>query len=120
MVYRRLPTWFPNFPLRLLPLTEEEFLQLKTTGWLRLVKFMTKPDMNKIELKQFLRRVYSLKIEKLQTANVMGKKVRSMKSGKWYKKPDWKKVYVWLRPPYDFTDYDELEQKEKEKIKLEP
>eukprot|EP01023_Acetabularia_acetabulum_P013826 TRINITY_DN1671_c0_g2_i1.p4 TRINITY_DN1671_c0_g2~~TRINITY_DN1671_c0_g2_i1.p4 ORF type:complete len:117 (+),score=8.72 TRINITY_DN1671_c0_g2_i1:199-549(+) len=110
MVFRRLPTWFPNFPLRLLPLKEEELIQLRNTGWLRSVKFMTKPDMNKIELRQFLRRVYGLRIEKLHTANVWGKKVRSKQSGKWYRKPDWKKVYVVLRPPYDFTDYDAPEE----------
>lgn len=48
MVWRRLPTFLPNFPLRMLPLSEEQMTQLKDTGWLREVAFRTQPRVNKV------------------------------------------------------------------------
>jgi large subunit ribosomal protein L23 len=50
-----------------------------------------------LDIKALLTRVYGLDVEKVRTLNVEGKKKRT-KFG-FYRKPDWKKAYVTLRPP---------------------
>lgn len=127
MVWRRLPTFFPNISLKMLPLTAEQLEQVKTSGWLREVVFRTTPNVNKVEIRRFLEDVYNLRVERVSTINYMGKKrvqstldeqrrmERARKYGtlddlrkEQYKRrqtnivvrdPDWKKVYVILRPP---------------------
>lgn len=47
-MWRRLPTWFPNIKLVMLPLNPEEFTKLKNDGWLREVAFRTEPRVNKV------------------------------------------------------------------------
>jgi large subunit ribosomal protein L23 len=50
-----------------------------------------------LDIKAVLTRVYGLNVEKVRTLNVEGKKKRT-KYG-FYRKPDWKKAYVTLKPP---------------------
>ena len=50
-----------------------------------------------LDIKAVLTRVYGLNVEKVRTLNVEGKKKRT-KYG-YYRKPDWKKAYVTLKPP---------------------
>jgi hypothetical protein len=48
MVWRRLPTFFPNFPLRMMPLSESQAAQIRETGWVREAAFRTEPHVNKV------------------------------------------------------------------------
>ena len=50
------------------------------------------------EIRYFLQSVYGLNVAKVRTANFEGPKKRNQK-GTFYRRPDWKKVYVTLRPP---------------------
>jgi ribosomal protein L23 len=56
MVWRRLPTFFPNFPLRMMPVSEAQAAQIRETGWVREAAFRTEPHVNKVRE----RRVFSL------------------------------------------------------------
>ena len=46
---RRLPTYFANLDLRLMPLSPEETKQVMDTGWLKKAAFRTTPDVNKVK-----------------------------------------------------------------------
>jgi hypothetical protein len=50
MVWRRLPTFFPNFPLRMMPLSEAQAAQVRETGWVREAAFRTEPHVNKVRV----------------------------------------------------------------------
>ncbi|EIE22294.1 hypothetical protein COCSUDRAFT_55988 [Coccomyxa subellipsoidea C-169] len=50
-----------------------------------------------LEIKQFLERVYGLKVAAIQTVNYEGKKKRR-KTG-YFLRPGYKKAYVTLKPP---------------------
>lgn len=50
-----------------------------------------------LDIKALLTRVYGLEVEKVNTLNVEGTKKRT-KYG-FYRKPDWKKAYVTMKPP---------------------
>ena len=47
-MFRRLPTYFPNFPLKLIPLTEAQQKIYEKTGFLRELAFRTIPSVNKV------------------------------------------------------------------------
>lgn len=96
MSWKRLPTYFVNFPLRLLPLSEKQQKVYETTGHLSEVAFKTVPRAGKFEIKQYLERVYGLNVAKVRTANYEGRKKRS-KHG-FFRRPDYKKAFVTLRP----------------------
>jgi hypothetical protein len=49
MPWTRLPAFFPNLPLRMLPLGAEQLQQLKETGWVREVAFRTEPRVTKVK-----------------------------------------------------------------------
>ena len=49
------------------------------------------------EVKNFLQSVYGLDVVRVRTANHEGAKKRN-KQGTFYRRPDWKKVYVTLKP----------------------
>lgn len=51
MSWRRLPTFFPNFPLRLLPLSEAQKTALQATGHVEEAVFRTVPSIGKVGLK---------------------------------------------------------------------
>ena len=46
--WRRLPCYFPNIDLRMLPLPDAELNVVKKTGWLRKVAFRTTPNVSKV------------------------------------------------------------------------
>jgi len=59
--FRRHPIFFPDVPLQILKtLSEEEFKQLKETGWLREVAFKTAPHVTKVACEQCTHRAYLL------------------------------------------------------------
>lgn len=97
MVWRRLPTFLPNLPIRLLPFSEAQQKEFEATGYLRTVTFRTIPSLGKLDIKALLSNVYGLQVEKVRTLNVEGKKKRT-KYG-YHRKPDWKKAYVTLKNP---------------------
>ena len=47
MVWRRLPSYFPNLALKLVPLTEAQQAAFDKTGFLRVLTFRTAPSVNK-------------------------------------------------------------------------
>jgi hypothetical protein len=47
-MWRRLPTWFPNIKMTMLPISEAELQQVLECGWLREVAFKTEPRVNKV------------------------------------------------------------------------
>lgn len=48
MTWRRLPTYFPNFPLKLIPLSEAQQQAYEKTGFLRTLVFRTIPSASKV------------------------------------------------------------------------
>lgn len=97
MSWKRLPTYFLSFPLRLLPLSEKQQKVYETTGHLTELAFKTVPSAGKFEIRQYLEQVYGLSVSKVRTLNVEGRKKRS-KHG-FYRRPDYKKAYVTLKNP---------------------
>jgi large subunit ribosomal protein L23 len=53
--------------------------------------------MPQFDIKALLQSVYGLNVEKVRTLNVEGKKKRGQFG--YYRRPDYKKAYVTLRPP---------------------
>ncbi|KAL0029617.1 hypothetical protein WJX79_008342 [Trebouxia sp. C0005] len=60
MSWKRLPTFFANIPLKLMPLTEGQQKAYETSGSLKQVAFQTIPSVSKIELRKYLESVYGL------------------------------------------------------------
>lgn len=50
MGWKRLPTHFVNFPLRLLPLTKAQEQTLQSTGHLSQAAFQTTPSVGKVNV----------------------------------------------------------------------
>mmetsp|Transcript_9223 Transcript_9223/g.23366 ORF Transcript_9223/g.23366 Transcript_9223/m.23366 type:complete len:115 (+) Transcript_9223:161-505(+) len=94
---RRLPALFPNFDLRLMPLSKEAAESFEKTGWVPSAAFRTKPHMTKQEIRGILEGVYGLDVKKVHTINYEGKKKPS-KYG-FFRRPDWKKAHVTFNKP---------------------
>ena len=52
MSWKRLPTYFLNFPLKLLPLSEKQQKAYETTGRLTELAFQTVPSAGKVIIPQ--------------------------------------------------------------------
>jgi hypothetical protein len=48
MSWRRLPSFLPNLPIRLLPFSEAQQKEFEATGHLRTVAFRTIPSLGKV------------------------------------------------------------------------
>eukprot|EP00879_Flechtneria_rotunda_P002307 GHRR01002501.1.p1 GENE.GHRR01002501.1~~GHRR01002501.1.p1 ORF type:complete len:181 (+),score=73.91 GHRR01002501.1:175-717(+) len=120
MSWRRLPTWFPNLRLRMLPLTKEQQQQVIDTGWLREVAFRAEPRVNKMEIKAFFESVHNMEVERVHTINYQGKRKRQIdEKGRphYYRLSDWKKAYVVFKPPPEVQHkYDEQQRAEQQKL----
>lgn len=92
MSWKRLPTFFANIPLKLMPLSEGQQKAYETNGTLKQVAFQTIPRVSKPELKKYLESVYGLSVATVRTLNYEGVKKRG-KHG-FFRRPDYKKVYV--------------------------
>ncbi|KAK9914836.1 hypothetical protein WJX75_001156 [Coccomyxa subellipsoidea] len=92
MSWKRLPTFLANLPLRLMPFTEQQQKAFEATGHVSNVAFKTSPRVGKLEIKQFLERVYGLRVAAIQTVNYEGKKKRR-KTG-YFLRPGYKKREV--------------------------
>lgn len=119
MVLKRLPIYFPNLPLKLMPLSEVQRQLWDTSGYVTELVFRTTPRTNKvrcfsvqstrsvaehgacftaqIEIKRLLESLYGIKVKAVSTINYEGKKKRD-RAG-YYKRPDYKKAFVELEPP---------------------
>lgn len=53
MVWRRLPSFLPNIPIRLLPFTEAQQKEFEASGHLRTVAFRTIPSLSKVRWHQY-------------------------------------------------------------------
>lgn len=65
MVWHRLPSFLPNFVLRLLPLSEKQLKTYAATGFVRDVSFRTAPQTTKVSclaLIPFWRRQYQISV----------------------------------------------------------
>ena len=58
------------------------------------VVFRVRPDANKDEIRKAVESFFKVKVEKVHTVNLLGKRRRTAKSAG--KRPDWKKAYVTL------------------------
>ncbi len=67
--------------------------------------FKIAPDATKIEVKQAVEALFSVKVRSVQILNVKGKTKRFGRTNG--KRPDWKKAYVGLEAGYDinFANY---------------
>jgi len=92
--------WFPNIPLRLFAPSPEA-----AAKGLDVVTFITVPKTSKTEVRNLLRAVYDIGVDRVHTANYEGKKKRQ--GNHFYHRPDYKKVYVKLSerwyPPKGFA-----------------
>mmetsp|Transcript_6257 Transcript_6257/g.18962 ORF Transcript_6257/g.18962 Transcript_6257/m.18962 type:complete len:105 (+) Transcript_6257:133-447(+) len=65
--------------------------------------FRVQPKMNKLEIREYLRKIYDLKVTKVMTQNWLGKRKRL--TGKrrivGYARPDFKKAIVTFEPGSD-------------------
>jgi ribosomal protein L23 len=52
-----------------------------------------------VQIKNFLGAVYGLNIKVVHTVNHEGKKKFNKQTRRWYRKPDWKKAWVYLNDP---------------------
>lgn len=94
-VWRRVPSFLPSLPLKLLPLSEAQQSVFATTGFVKDLVFRTVPQATKGEIKAVLEGVYGLEVEKVTTINYLGKKKRGRDG--FYRRPDFKKAYVELK-----------------------
>lgn len=145
ILWRRLPTYFPNIKLAMYPIRGEEKKLLADRGWLRQVHrpccspafepglearmivlgvhrpaaasdssqdapharaqavFRTTPEVGKLDIREFLEKVYELPVERVDTTVVQGK-VKTVKTDPKGRKvvrtkqKDFKKVWVTFAP----------------------
>ena len=84
---------FPNWIVKLV-----RNPNLRTKHWLtRPVEvFHVSPKMTKMEIKEYLIKLYNLPVSHVHTAIYEGKKRLDLTTGRRYKDPDFKKAYVYL------------------------
>eukprot|EP00052_Salpingoeca_macrocollata_P005533 m.47975 g.47975 ORF g.47975 m.47975 type:complete len:115 (-) comp14911_c0_seq1:32-376(-) len=69
------------------------------------VVFRTTPDVNKLEIKEYLEKVYQVPVSEVHTQNVLGKLKRTRFRGVMNKRPDFKLAYVTLKDStFSFPD----------------
>ena len=71
----------------------------------RVIAFRVRPDANKRNIKEAVEQIFDVKVEKVRTANFIGKiKRQGRNKGR---RPSWKKAYVTLKPgqkPIEFFE----------------
>lgn len=94
--------WFPQIPLQVMPHGNH----LTTKG---VVHFRTNANQTKVEIKNYVSKVYGVGVIKVNTINYRGKLKRDRFSGSWFRTPKYKKAIVTV----DNTQYlDLLNQQE--------
>lgn len=71
----------------------------------RVIAFRVRPDANKRNIKEAVEQIFDVKVEKVRTANFIGKiKRQGRNKGR---RPSWKKAYITLKPgqkPIEFFE----------------
>ncbi len=71
----------------------------------RVIAFRVRPDASKRNIKEAVEKIFDVKVEKVRTANFIGKiKRQGRNKGR---RPSWKKAYVTLKPgqkPIEFFE----------------
>ncbi len=71
----------------------------------RVIAFQVRPDATKRNIKEAVEQIFEVKVEKVRTANFIGKiKRQGRNKGR---RPSWKKAYVTLKPgqkPIEFFE----------------
>ena len=71
----------------------------------RVIAFKVRPDASKRNIKEAVEKIFDVKVEKVRTANFIGKiKRQGRNKGR---RPSWKKAYVTLKPgqkPIEFFE----------------
>ncbi len=71
----------------------------------RVIAFQVRPDASKRNIKEAVEKIFDVEVEKVRTANFMGKiKRQGRNKGR---RPSWKKAYVTLKPgqkPIEFFE----------------
>jgi ribosomal protein L23 len=94
--------WFPQIPLQIMPFGNH----LTTKG---VVHLRTTQNQTKVEIKNYLSKVYGVGVIKVNTMNYRGKLMRDKFSARMHRKPKYKKAVVTV----DNTQYlDLLNQQE--------
>ena len=71
----------------------------------RVIAFQVRPDASKRNIKEAVEQIFDVKVEKVRTANFIGKMKRQGRSKG--RRPGWKKAYVTLKPgqkPIEFFE----------------
>ncbi len=71
----------------------------------RVIAFQVRPDANKRNIKEAVEQIFDVKVEKVRTANFIGKMKRQGRTKG--RRPSWKKAYVTLKPgqkPIEFFE----------------
>ncbi|KAG5182612.1 ribosomal protein L23/L15e core domain-containing protein [Tribonema minus] len=82
--------WFPSFFMQL--------VTMPTRGRPQQAAFRVSPKMTKLEVKEYLLKVYGVPVKKVMTQNFLGKRkrIQGSRSIISYKRPDFKKAIVTL------------------------
>ena len=86
----------PLFPHWVVKWIREPYL--KTEAWLKrpVEVFHVPPKMTKFEIKEYLTKLYGLKVSKVHTAIYNGRRKLDQATGRKRKEADYKKAYVYL------------------------
>lgn len=95
--WKRVPTFLPNLPLQLVPLSESQRAVYEKTGFVKELVFKTVPQATKSDIQSILKGIYGLDVERVTTINYLGKKKRTKDAI--YRRADFKKAYVVLKEP---------------------
>ncbi len=71
----------------------------------RVIAFQVRPDASKRNIKEAVEQIFDVKVEKVRTANFIGKIKRQRRNKG--RRPGWKKAYVTLKPgqkPIEFFE----------------
>lgn len=85
---------FPNWVVKLVRQPN-----LHTKYWLNrpVEVFHVSPKMTKLEIKEYLIKLYNLPVSHVHTAIYDGRKRTNQRTGRKYQEPDYKKAYVYLQ-----------------------
>ena len=80
--------------------------------------FRVAPSMTKLEAKEYLEKIYNVKVEKIHSVNFLGKLVRTP-GRKIYREPNYKKMFVYLADPNKTASEESSEQSSKHTLSYE-
>ncbi|CAG9461427.1 unnamed protein product [Pedinophyceae sp. YPF-701] len=123
--WHRMPSVFANIPLQVHNLTADQEERLRAGKYVPWLQFRTPPHYSKVEVRQYLERLYGAEVLEVHSAVYEGRKKRVqlrrklMFSGpdkgkmawqpaatnRYYREPDWKKFQVVFKPPPELQEH---------------